>query len=265
MSCIQELSICLKIEINESYYCYTNHDRNIKFEDFIYTPVQALKINNLLLNDELGEDNISLSIMFDNQDFNYYKANANKLISKRIELVILERDFVKQPRIKFVKAAYIGEISFHENICTIQASGISTKFNTKIGNVFSSSCRAILGDNKCGINLDKFSFKGEIHEIISNECIRLDDCKLPDLFFLGGILELSTGKSKNSKFIIYQHQDNFLHFKNRENSTFELFDKFIITPACDKTLQCCKDKFSNVLNFRGEPFIPSNHKLAVAN
>lgn len=33
-------------------------------------------------------------------------------------------------------------------------------------------------------------------------------------------------------------------------------DHIRISPGCDKRRQTCRDKFSNIINFRGEPFIP---------
>lgn len=33
-------------------------------------------------------------------------------------------------------------------------------------------------------------------------------------------------------------------------------DAFTITPGCDKRIETCVQKFNNVLNFRGEPFVP---------
>ena len=35
-------------------------------------------------------------------------------------------------------------------------------------------------------------------------------------------------------------------------------DQFRIYAGCDKTLATCRDKFDNVINFRGEPFMPGN-------
>jgi uncharacterized phage protein (TIGR02218 family) len=33
-------------------------------------------------------------------------------------------------------------------------------------------------------------------------------------------------------------------------------DAFTIVAGCDRRLESCRQKFANVLNFRGEPFIP---------
>ena len=38
-------------------------------------------------------------------------------------------------------------------------------------------------------------------------------------------------------------------------------DAFCIHPGCDKRLDTCIDRFANVLNFRGEPYVPGQDAL----
>jgi uncharacterized phage protein (TIGR02218 family) len=35
-------------------------------------------------------------------------------------------------------------------------------------------------------------------------------------------------------------------------------DTFSITAGCDKSFSTCRDRFANILNFRGFPHIPGN-------
>jgi uncharacterized phage protein (TIGR02218 family) len=38
-------------------------------------------------------------------------------------------------------------------------------------------------------------------------------------------------------------------------------DNYTIQRGCDKTLTTCRDVFSNVVNFRGEPHVPGIDKM----
>jgi uncharacterized phage protein (TIGR02218 family) len=38
-------------------------------------------------------------------------------------------------------------------------------------------------------------------------------------------------------------------------------DVFHIRPGCDKRLDACIDRFANILNFRGEPYVPGQDLL----
>lgn len=41
-------------------------------------------------------------------------------------------------------------------------------------------------------------------------------------------------------------------------------DAYTAFTGCDKTLQTCKDKFDNVINFRGWPFVPTTESVHVS-
>jgi Phage conserved hypothetical protein BR0599/Ubiquitin-activating enzyme E1 FCCH domain len=38
-------------------------------------------------------------------------------------------------------------------------------------------------------------------------------------------------------------------------------DTFVISAGCDKSFTTCRDRFNNVVNFRGEPYVPGIDKL----
>ena len=39
-------------------------------------------------------------------------------------------------------------------------------------------------------------------------------------------------------------------------------DAFVVTAGCDKRFDTCRDRFANVVNFRGFPHIPGNDFVA---
>jgi len=43
--------------------------------------------------------------------------------------------------------------------------------------------------------------------------------------------------------------------------TIAVADTYSIAAGCDKSFTTCRDRFDNVLNFRGEPYVPGVDKL----
>jgi uncharacterized phage protein (TIGR02218 family) len=41
----------------------------------------------------------------------------------------------------------------------------------------------------------------------------------------------------------------------------EVGDPYTVFYGCDKTLPTCRDTFNNVVNFRGEPYVPGVDKV----
>jgi hypothetical protein len=88
-----------------------------------------------------------------------------------------------------------------------------------------------------------------------------------DAFYDGGLLTWLTGGNAYTSSEIRQWVSNV----GSAGGTVTLFlktiypitvgDSFIIQPGCDKLLSTCKAKFNNVINFRGEPSVPTPDRL----
>ena len=91
----------------------------------------------------------------------------------------------------------------------------------------------------------------------------IDDPRAVDGWFAGGVLTWESGPNAGGA----------LEAKSWTQATgqLELFlpmgyaiepgDLFRIHPGCDKRLDTCSDRFANVLNFRGEPYVPGPDAL----
>jgi hypothetical protein len=91
----------------------------------------------------------------------------------------------------------------------------------------------------------------------------IDEPRAVDGWFAGGVLTWETGANAGRS----------IEVKSWTQATgqIELFlpmgyaiangDAFRIHPGCDKRLETCIDRFANVLNFRGEPYVPGQDLL----
>ncbi|MGI3212571.1 DUF2163 domain-containing protein [Roseovarius tibetensis] len=91
----------------------------------------------------------------------------------------------------------------------------------------------------------------------------LDESRATDDWFAGGVLTWETGANAGRAIEVKGW--------TRSNGRIELFlptgyaitagDMFRIHPGCDKRLDTCIDRFANVLNFRGEPYVPGQDAM----
>lgn len=80
-------------------------------------------------------------------------------------------------------------------------------------------------------------------------------------FYDGGLLIWETGKNAGRAQEIKSWANNALTLFQRPFHVPEVEDRFVIHPGCDKTRATCKEKFANVLNFRGEPDVPGQDRF----
>ena len=90
----------------------------------------------------------------------------------------------------------------------------------------------------------------------------------PDALLTGGLLTFDASASPTSANTGLSMEIKSWDLANKRITLF-LSMPFDVTPGdvvtlragCDKSLGVCRDTFDNVLNFRGEPFVPGNDLL----
>lgn len=79
-------------------------------------------------------------------------------------------------------------------------------------------------------------------------------------YYDGGLLVWETGKNAGRAQEIKSWAEGALNLFQRPFHIPAAGDRFVIHPGCDKTRATCAAKFSNILNFRGEPDVPGQDK-----
>lgn len=131
----------------------------------------------------------------------------------------------------------------------------SVKYNQTLLQMFSKTCRANFGDNRCKIRLEDVSIKSQIIEV-NNNVITCDLMDVEDGYFKNGKLIINNSGNIFHEYNIISHFKNNIEIKIL--STFIILPNQIITliPSCDKNYRTCCYSFHNAVNFRGEPVIP---------
>lgn len=167
-----------------------------------------------------------------------------------------------------LRRGWLGEVMLSsEGQWRTELRGLSQVLAQRLIEPYTPDCRADLGDARCGVPitgpewtrpglvtapLDALSFTSTI-----------DVEGKPDDWFAGGVIIFTSG----------QNSGRAIEVRGSDLATGDLVlsfpppfpvgtgDAFEIYPGCDKRLETCIDRFDNVLNFRGDPFVPGTDKL----
>ena len=205
----------------------------------------------------------------DNLKFRYGLAGANPYHSY-IELP----EETQGGKLELVNGWKIGEVTINDNAFTAELRSRAQFLQQNIVNLYSPQCRADLGDADCGIDLDDsagtYRHDGAVTSV-SEDRYEFTDTSVPSYaagdVFTGGKITWSTPQSAD---IYTGNNAGFsMEVKKYDPSTqkFELFhpmpydievdDEFTVTWGCDKAIATCKNRFDNIVNFRGEPYVPN--------
>jgi hypothetical protein len=93
--------------------------------------------------------------------------------------------------------------------------------------------------------------------------VAIDEPRAVDGWFAGGVLTWESGSnaSRSIEVKAWTQATGQLELFLPMGYAIETGDAFRIHPGCDKRLDTCIDRFANVLNFRGEPYVPGQDAL----
>ena len=177
-----------------------------------------------------------------------------------------------------MRRGWLGEVLLQDNgIYRTELRGLTQVFSQNVVESFSSTCRADLGDSRCKIAISDAEFTkiGSVDSVTNRAEFAANvewvlygvDERAPSGWFDGGLVAWLTGDNAGSQIEIQNWTlDGSLSTSNSVSGAVTLFlptgypiqqgDTFTIRLGCDKLKSTCINKFSNIINFRGEPYVP---------
>ncbi len=140
--------------------------------------------------------------------------------------------------------------------------GLLTRGDTRIGEYYSAQCRADLGDARCTVSLAAFTTTGTVTTVETQGKIRATlGADFANGFFTHGVMTFTSGDNTGISMEIlnqfaYDVVEDSMFLALRMPYDIQVGDTFDLVAGCDKTPDTCRVKFSNIKNFRGEPFVP---------
>jgi len=118
-------------------------------------------------------------------------------------------------------------------------------------------CGAAIYDGRCNVVASTFGVNGLADSISKKIMITSDAASAyDDDYFAGGFI--AVGSINGPLRHILSHKGNALKI-TRSIYNFNNGDSIVLFPGCDRTIETCINKFNNLPNFRGVPWIPSRN------
>ncbi|MEK6733599.1 MAG: DUF2163 domain-containing protein [Pseudomonadota bacterium] len=263
--CINQYVTCWKLELKSGRnFYFTDSDCDISIDKKTYICGSYFTPSKIENHNELAQDNFKIQGIIDDKLIKKDDLLSGEFSEGFLEVFLVDLLDSKKDKIT-LKTGWLGEIKCNDNSFSAEICSLSYKTKNTIGNCYSNTCRTEFADSFCKMKKEEFTFKGKITNVAEDTSF-FDETRLEEEdYFTRGILTFTSGKNKNKKITVTGFRDSKITLDYVYGLNFSVGDEYNITAGCDKSLDCCISKFNNAINFRGEPFIPNRHQLAIGN
>jgi uncharacterized phage protein (TIGR02218 family) len=174
------------------------------------------------------------------------------------EVTVLRVDWSSPIRgAEVVLAGRIGRVSAGETRFEAELLLPAALLDRPALDLYSPECRVDLFSAPCGVAQGPWTRTGTISEVLSDTSFEVSGFTEPAGWATYGRVTITSGPNNNAKREIRVHGANgLIELWEPFSAPLTVGTSVSIVAGCDKRLATCRDKFSNVLNFRGFPHVP---------
>lgn len=260
---VTSLCSCWKITRRDGLvFAFTDHDQDLQMEGDLYRASDGYDRTALKGSAGLDTDHMNLMGLLSDEALSEKDLRAGLFDFAEIRFFLVNWQDLSQGILP-LRRGWLGEVIWREGYFDAELRGLSNAFKTHMGAVYTPECQADFGDAACGIDREASRVTDEVVAISDNRTFTLLDCDKEDIELGGGTLQFLSGENVGVQLEILSW------VKTTKEITLFLPPPFAVSggmevalfEGCDKRLATCRDRFSNIANFRGFPFIPGTDSL----
>lgn len=255
------LATCWRITRQDSVDIgFTDHDEMITFDSLDYDSIAGFTPTTVESKSNMSVDNLDVEGQVFPSKITEEDLLAGLYDYAEIEIFVVNYTDLTQGKL-VVKRGRLGEVTLNSQMFQAEVRGLTQHLSQTIGDVFSPSCRAILGDSKCKVALAGFTVSTTVTEITNSQTFKASALAEDAGWYTGGEVEWTSGNNDGRRMEVKEFASTQVVLALPMGKSIQVGDTFDIIAGCDKTRETCQSRFSNIINFRGEPDVPGTDKL----
>ncbi len=246
---------------------FTDHDLPLAFDGITFRANSGMSTRIVSQTTGLSVDNTEAMGALSDPAINEADIEAGRYDGAKVRSWLVRWDDVSARMLRF--RGTIGELRRSGGAFHAELRGLTEALNQPQGRSFQSQCTAVLGDAHCRFDLTTDGYREDtaVEEVSEGRVFRFAALNTFDQrWFERGRLEMLSGAAAGLAGVI--KHDRFDVQGVRVIALWQPLQAMIapgdlvrLDAGCDKQVETCRLKFSNLLNFRGFPDIPGEDWL----
>jgi uncharacterized phage protein (TIGR02218 family) len=245
-----------KFAYQGSFVTYCSGDIEVVYLGDTYAPIEITR-SAVEAEGDVNRQNLTITLPIDNADaVSWFQGAGDNPLTVTVFSYSQRETYVEwKGRLTSIAPGDITIDFIFESVFTsMRRSGLRQNYQL--------SCPYALYGYGCGLNKDDFANPGSVTLVSQNIITVTEAAGFETGYFIGGIFK---DNQNNLRFIIDHSGDQITLIRPiSELIAYVVANGYsgltcTLYPGCDRSIETCEQKFDNVLNHGGFPFIPSNN------
>lgn len=260
------LATCWKLKRRDAVVMgFTDHDQPLVVDGVSYLAATGFSPSAVENNAGLAVDNLEVEGMLSSGAISEEDILAGIYDAAEIRVFLVNAADTSQGTIP-LRRGWLGKVQLSDGKFVAELRGLAQALSTQVGELFSPSCRATLGDARCGVNLAAHTVTGSITTVLSRlEFIDSARTEASSIF-TGGVITFTSGANDGLAMEVKEYTKlaaggGRITLALPLPAALGTGQNYSLSKGCDKTTATCQARFANIANFRGEPHVPGLDKM----
>jgi uncharacterized phage protein (TIGR02218 family) len=245
---------------------FTDHDSDVVFGGVTFRADTGLTAHAIMQTTGLSIDNSEALGALSDASVTEADIRAGRFDGAEVEAWLVNWADPEERLLQF--RGRLGELTRSGGAFRAELLGLTEALNQPQGRVYQSACSAVLGDAHCRFDTDQPGFSEDLAVVAVEDGVRftLDGATAqPARWFEKGRFTVLDGAAAGLVGVVKNDGagpgGRVVELWQAVRAPVSVGDRVRIEAGCDKRHQTCRDKFDNIVNFRGFPHIPGEARL----
>jgi len=258
---VTSLAVCWKLTlVSGAVMGFTDHTSDLTIASQLYKAATGFSPTSVETTDKFSVDNLDVAGILDAASITEADIMAGQYDFAEIEIFMVNVADLSQGSITH-RRGWLGEVTLKGGQFIAEVRGLAQKLSQNIVELYTPTCRAVFGDTRCKANLASYTVGGAVNSAASRQNFRSNAMTQAAGYFSGGEIAWLSGANAGRRMEIKEFSNTQFTLVLPMPNGVTAGDTFNAIAGCDKTFDACVAKFSNAVNFRGEPYVPGMDRL----
>ena len=234
---------------------FTDHDVDIIYDAVTYQAQAGFTPTALQTSATLAVDNLDIEGLLDAACIREEDLLAGLYDFAEVDVFLINYTDLTQGRM-VLRTGWLGQVSVSQGQFVAELRGLTQRLSQTVGQLYSPTCRAMLGDAACGVNLAGYTHSGQVSAATSRSQFTDSANTQASGYFAYGKVTFTSGANAGLSMEVKQFANGSFTLILPLPHAIAAGDDYTAIAGCDKRFSTCAATFDNAVNFRGEPHVP---------